>query len=104
MEPPISVRIFFTRSCVMGRAILIPSISVAIAVASERPIQIGRLSLLSVSFRITIGVLVTGSNVRPPTAICMESSLFDMLTPLYLCCDQLSDQRVGPGRGDANPG
>src|SRR6185369_1450355 len=64
----------FSRSCVIGRAILMPSSSVAMAVASSRPIQMGRLSLLSGSFRMTIGVLVTGSSVRPPTVIWMKFS------------------------------
>src|SRR5216117_3570766 len=44
-----------------------PSSSVAMAVASRSPIQMGRFSLLSGSRRMTIGVLVTGSSVRPPT-------------------------------------
>src|SRR5262245_41772172 len=62
------------RSCVIGRAILMPSSSVAIAVASKRPIQIGRFSLFSESLRITIGVLVTGSSVSPPTVMRMNCS------------------------------
>src|SRR5262245_18281795 len=53
-----------------------PSSSVAIAVASRRPIQIGRLSLLSRSLRITMGVCVSGSRVSPPTLI---SSAFSRL-------------------------
>src|SRR5581483_6773326 len=48
----------------------------AIAVASMRPIQIGRLSLLSASRRTTMGALVTGSRVSPPTLIAMHSSRF----------------------------
>ena len=60
----------------MGRAILIPSSSVAMAVASRSPIQMGRFSLLSGSRRMTIGVLVTGSSVRPPTVIRMKFSRF----------------------------
>src|SRR3989454_323657 len=51
-----------------------PSSSVAMAVASRSPIQMGRFSLLSGSRRMTIGVLVTGSSVRPPTVIRMKSS------------------------------
>jgi hypothetical protein len=60
----------------MGRDILIPSISVAIDVASSSPIQIGRFNLLSGSRRITIGVFVTGSSVKPPTVIRMKFSRF----------------------------
>src|SRR5262249_25233439 len=71
---PSSVSTLRSRSCVIGRAILMPSSSVAMAVASSKPIQMGRLSLLSRSLRITIGVLVTGSSVSPPTLIKIEFS------------------------------
>ena len=43
----------------MGRAIVMPSSSVAMAVASSSPIQMGSCSLFSESFRTTIGVRVT---------------------------------------------
>src|SRR5579862_2597922 len=62
------------RSWVIGRAIWMPSSSVAIAVASSSPIQIGRFIVLSPSRKITIGVLVAGSRVSPPTLIKIESS------------------------------
>src|SRR6267142_2208561 len=80
-----STMIFFRRSWVIGRAILMPSSSVAIAVASSRPIQIGRFSLLSGSFRMTIGVFVTGSRVRPPTVMRMKFSPL-MLAPIVGHC------------------
>src|SRR5881397_1591990 len=51
-----------------------PSSSVAIAVASRRPIQMGKFSLFSESLRITIGVFVTGSSVSPPTVMRMNCS------------------------------
>src|SRR5438552_3109884 len=76
-----SVMIFFRRSWVIGRAILMPSSSVAIAVASSRPIQIGRFSLLAGSVRMTMGVFVTGSRVRPPTVMRMKFSPL-MLAPI----------------------
>src|SRR5215467_9392703 len=73
----------------MGRAILMPSSSVAIAVASRRPIQIGRFSLLSGSLRMTIGVFVTGSSVRPPTVMRMKFS------PLMLVPDARHSRQKG---------
>jgi len=57
------------RSCVIGREKLIFSSSVAMALASKSPIQIGTARLPSRSFRITMGVLVSGSMVRPDTFI-----------------------------------
>src|SRR5512136_3294109 len=53
----------------MGREKLIFSSSVAMALASKRPIQMGTARFPSRSFRITMGVLVSGSMVRPDTFI-----------------------------------
>ena len=56
----------------MGREKVIFSISVAMALASNMPIQIGIAFFSSRSFRMTIGVLVIGSMVRPETRISMN--------------------------------
>jgi hypothetical protein len=53
----------------MGRENLMPSNSLAIAVASSNPIQMGRVLSPSVSFKITIGLLVRGSTVKPDTTM-----------------------------------
>jgi len=47
------------------------AISVAIDAASSGPIQIGKFNLLSGSRRTTMGILVLGSRVNPPTTIRM---------------------------------
>ena len=56
----------------MGREKVIFSISVAMALASKMPIQMGIAFFSSRSFRMTIGVLVIGSIVRPDTFISMN--------------------------------
>jgi hypothetical protein len=53
----------------MGRENFTLSSSVAIAVASSRPIQIGRVSFPSNDFKIMIGAFDTGSIVRSVTFI-----------------------------------
>ncbi len=67
----------------MGREKVIFSISVAMALASKMPIQIGIAFFSSRSFRMTIGVLVIGSIVRPDTFISMNicASSFLHLAP-----------------------
>src|ERR1051325_3406445 len=77
-----------------------PSSSVAMAVASRRPIQMGRFSLLSGSRRITIGVLVTGSRVRPPTVIKMKFSRF--MRPAPRRPQAFCRREPGPSMPDAN--
>src|SRR5947209_1657589 len=64
-----------------------PSNSVAIEAASSGPIQIGKLSLLSGSLSTTIGILVVGSSVNPPTIIRIKSSLGPVIKLLF--CDDL---------------
>src|SRR5579862_3676657 len=54
----------FKRSCVSGRANLTPASSIAIALASAGPIQIGSTRSPSRSCRITTGVLVVRSSPR----------------------------------------
>src|SRR5580698_6882097 len=49
----------------MGRGVETFSISNAMALASYTPTQMGSTALPLVSFRITIGMLVTGSIMRP---------------------------------------
>jgi hypothetical protein len=53
----------------MGLENLIPSISLAMAVASNSPIQMGSACSPSISFKITIGLLVMGSTVIPDTTM-----------------------------------
>src|SRR5262249_34643381 len=53
------------RSCVMGRGVDTFSISSAIALASYTPTQMGSTVFPFRSFRITIGILVTGSIINP---------------------------------------
>src|SRR4029077_4534929 len=53
-----------SRSCVSGRANLTPASSMAIALASAGPIQIGRTRSPSRSCRMTTGVLVVRSSPR----------------------------------------
>src|SRR3954469_7593327 len=54
-----------SRSCVIGRGVAMFSICSAMALASKIPTQIGRTFCPSLSRRITIGVFVTGSTIRP---------------------------------------
>lgn len=63
----------------MGREKLMPSSSLAMAVASSKPIQIGRVRSPSVSFRMTIGLLVNESTVRPDMTIGL--SMFSSVSP-----------------------
>src|SRR2546423_1708585 len=63
-----SSRTFFSRSCVMGRAVTIPWRAKAMAVASMAPIQMGRTRAPSRSLRSTMGWLV-GSSTRTPTRL-----------------------------------
>jgi hypothetical protein len=62
-----------SRSCVIGRGVAMFSICSAMAFASKIPTQIGSTFWPSLSRRITIGVLVIGSTIRPliVISICM---------------------------------
>jgi hypothetical protein len=65
----------------MGRENLIPSSSLAMAVASSNPIQMGRVLSPSVSLRITIGLFVSGSTVNPDMT--MGLSMLTSLDSFY---------------------
>ena len=56
---------FRSRSCVIGRGVATFSICSAMAFASKIPTQIGSTRSPSLSFRITIGMLVIGSTISP---------------------------------------
>src|SRR2546426_5010655 len=64
---------FRSRSCVIGRGVEMFSICSAMAFASKMPTQIGSTRWPSLSRRITIGMLVMGSTIRPlmVISICM---------------------------------
>jgi hypothetical protein len=68
----------------MGLENLMPSNSLAMAVASNRPIQIGNVLSPSTSFRMTMGLFVNGSTVKPEMTmgLCMLSSLSSISTYL----------------------
>jgi hypothetical protein len=66
--------IFLRRSWVMGLENLIPSNSLAMAVASSNPIQMGRVLSPPISFRMTIGLLVIGSTVSPAMTMGLSMS------------------------------
>jgi hypothetical protein len=53
----------------MGLENLMPSNSLAMAVASSNPIHIGNVLSPSISFRITMGLFVNGSTVKPDMSI-----------------------------------
>ena len=54
-----------SRSCVIGLGVAMFSIWSAIAFASKTPTQIGSTRSPSLSRRMTMGMLVTGSTIRP---------------------------------------
>ena len=56
---------FRSRSCVIGRGVAMFSICSAMAFASKIPTQIGSTRSPSLSFRMTIGMLVMGSTISP---------------------------------------
>src|SRR5881392_610776 len=62
-----------SRSCVIGRGVAMFSIWSAMAFASKMPTQIGSTRCPSLSRRITIGMLVMGSTIKPlmVISICM---------------------------------
>src|SRR5215468_11188939 len=64
---------FRRRSWVIGRGVVTFSICSAIALASKMPTQIGSTRCPSLSRRMTMGVLVTGSTISPliDISICM---------------------------------
>src|SRR4030067_433233 len=72
-----SSMMFFNRSWVMGRENLMFFSSLAMAVASSNPIQMGTALSESTSVRIMMGLLVKGSMVSPETVISLS-----MLPPL----------------------
>src|SRR5262245_40920560 len=63
----------FSRSCVRGRANFIPASSIAIALASAGPIQIGNTRSPFCSCKITTGVLVVLSRPRWATRTSITS-------------------------------
>src|SRR4030042_1048965 len=85
---PVTWRMDFMRSCVIGRGSSIPSSARAIALASSRPIQIGTTLPVSGSRRTTTGAFVTGSTVTPATVTSLG-----MGRPLF------PDEGVGPRAG-----
>src|SRR2546422_2299962 len=72
---PSPVMTCFRRSCVRGRANFTPASSIAMALASAGPIQIGSTRSPSRSCRITTGVLVVRSSPRWATRTSMTPSL-----------------------------
>ena len=77
---------FLRRSCVIGRGVTTFSISSAMALASYTPTQIGRIPLPQASFRITMGMFVIGSIIRPRIFISTStgSSLCNYFTAMYI--------------------
>jgi hypothetical protein len=68
----------------MGLENLIPSISLAMAVASNKPIQMGNVSSPSTALRMTIGLFVTGSIVNPEMTIGLYiNSSLGLETPYF---------------------
>src|SRR5512135_212908 len=74
-----SSMMFFSKSWVMGRENLIFSSSLAMAVASSKPIQMGTALSDATSLRIMMGLLVKGSMVNPETVISLS-----MMPPLAM--------------------
>src|SRR5215831_7308427 len=66
---------FLIRSCVMGRGVVTFSISRAMALASYTPTQMGSTVSLPTSFNTTMGMLVTGSIIKPRIFISTSMSL-----------------------------
>src|SRR5690606_21080311 len=66
-SPPSPTMTCFSRSCVSGRCALMPCSSMAMALASAGPIQIGSTRLPSFSRRITTGLMVVRSTPRCAT-------------------------------------
>src|ERR1039457_472986 len=88
------------RSCVIGRGVETFSISRAMAFASYTPTQMGSTVLLPTSFRMTIGILVTGSIMSPRIFISTSIGSVPFLDPLHhrdreRIGDALTNQRVG---------
>ena len=73
---------FRSRSCVIGRGVATFSICSAMALASKIPTQIGRTRSPSLSLRITIGMLVTGSTISPLMVISISMALPSSLARL----------------------
>src|SRR5215510_13461404 len=71
----------FSRSCVSGRANFIPASSIAIALASAGPIQIGNTRSPFCSCKITTGVLVVLSRPRWATRTSITSGPSGPLIP-----------------------
>src|SRR3989442_1006586 len=73
----------FSKSCVSGRENFTPASSIAIALASAGPIQIGRTRWPSFSCRITTGVFVVRSNPRWATRTCSMFAPFPAIRCPY---------------------
>src|ERR1700733_13272751 len=86
---------FLVRSCVMGRGAASFSISIAIALASKVPTQIGMTVSDATSFRTTIGMFVAGSIMSPRirTSTSMDS-------PPAVLLDGYANQAVGKCAGN----
>src|SRR5688572_28016320 len=113
---------FRSRSCVIGRGVTMFSIWSAIAFASKMPTQIGRTRSPSLSLRMTMGMLVIGSTIRPLMVISINMALTQR-TALHSvsrnavaaflathkrcrCLDRvghLASQAVRPAAPDPNP-
>src|SRR3990170_1778660 len=91
------------RSCVIGRGVCTFSISRAMALASYTPTQIGRMASPLASLRMTIGMFVTGSIIRPRilTSISMVPlfPLSDWKRSLHVYIHPFAHQTVRPGAG-----
>ncbi len=59
----------------MGRGVVVFSSSRAMALASKMPTQMGRTWSLAMSLRTMMGMLVTGSIMRPRICISTSSGL-----------------------------
>src|SRR5262249_37937595 len=87
-----SVKTFFSRSWVMGRGVVTFSISIAMALASKMPTQIGRKTPSAASRRMTTGMWETGS---------IKSPLISIFSIGAAGCG-LRQQGVGKTPGDAD--
>src|SRR5580692_7155076 len=81
---------FLVKSWVIGRGADTFSISMAIALASKMPTQMGMTVSEPTSLSTTIGILVDGSIIKPRIRTSMS-----MVSPSLTCLDGLADQAVG---------
>src|SRR6266446_10664322 len=88
---------FRRRSWVIGRGVGTFSICSAMAFASKIPTQIGSTRCPSLSRRMTMGMFVIGSTIRPLMVISI------CITTTYLCAHaRLSPHAMGPCPLDAD--